>query len=468
MRQISVGEEVNAVLNFGDEKLFDLTAPRDGILVVRLSFDPQEGWAGLTVENRRFFPYETPKAAPISVKLPVVAGRTYRIGVWDPTFWEFSAPNVPLMPFVLTTAIEPTPPSGCNYSISLTGDFENLGDSSQFAFTSGGDPIQGVRLWLIAPAGCWWTAESSAPFVTFQRNRGVGTGGFSFWVAPNFTARARTATVRIADQSIVVTQGRGVSIVDFNDDAHVDLVWHNRVTGLLSTWLMTGTDLSEGARLSPERVPDTDWEPVGSGDLNGDGHADLVWQNKADGRISAWLMEGLQKTDAALLSIPQVPDLNWRVRALTDADGDGRADIFWQHTTQGLVAVWLMNGFDVVDGSLIQAPKITDLDWRLVGVSGEQAGDALTLHWQHEGDGRLAIWLVSEMQLMSGGLTGMSVPDTNWKIRAMGDLNRDGLADYIWRHEADGRLSVWLGRSNSNTVNLGTVADGNWQLVGPR
>ena len=96
-------------------------------------------------------------------------------------------------------------------------------------------------------------------------------------------------------------------------------------------------------------------------------------------------------------------------------------------------------------------------------------GDALTLHWQHDSDGRLAVWRVSqELEFIDGGLTGTSVSDTDWKVRAIGDLDRDGRSDYVWRHEVDGRLSVWLTRSGSNVVNLGTVADTNWQLVGPR
>ena len=55
VQEIRVGEEVNDTLTSnGYEKLFDLTAPRDGILVVRLSWDPQQGWPELAVENRWF------------------------------------------------------------------------------------------------------------------------------------------------------------------------------------------------------------------------------------------------------------------------------------------------------------------------------------------------------------------------------------------------------------------------------
>ena len=353
----------------------------------------------------------------------------------------------------------------CTYSISLTGDIGDLGDDSILSYVSSGGSS---RVRLITSPECPWMAESSAAFLTLAATTGVGTRDVVFSVAPNFTARPRTARIRIADQSVTVTQGRGIPIVDFNRDGHFDFFWHNRADGRLSTWLMNRDQLFMGVLFTTSQVADTSWELVGSGDLNGDQHADLVWQNKIDGRISAWLMAGLQKIDAALLSIPQVPDLEWRIRAVTDADGDGRADIFWQHQTQGLVAVWRMNGFNVLDGSLIQAPMITDPAWRLVGVGAASADDSITLHWQHDSDGRLAIWFVSQMRLMHGGWTGMTVPDTHWKIHAMGDVDRDGTNDYIWRHDGDGRMSVCLRRYMDDTIELGAVPDLNWQLVGPR
>jgi hypothetical protein len=80
---------------------------------------------------------------------------------------------------------------------------------------------------------------------------------------------------------------------------------------------------------------------------------DLVWQNIADGRVAAWLMNGLTQQTGALLSIPSVPDLDWRIRSIGDLNGDGRADLFWQHEGDGRIAVWLMNGFNVISGNLL-------------------------------------------------------------------------------------------------------------------
>lgn len=353
----------------------------------------------------------------------------------------------------------------CTYSIILRGHIGDLGSDTVLSFLASGGRSQ---FRLVAPAGCPWTAETSASFVTTQPSSGFGSADVGFSLAPNFTARSRSATIRIADQSFTVTQGRGMPIVDFNRDGFFDLLWHNRADGRFATWLTNGTQSFLGVSFTTSQVPDTNWELVGSGDLNADGHSDLVWQNKADGRISAWLMAGMQKYDAALLSIPQVSDLDWKVRAVADVNGDGRADIFWQHQTQGLVAVWLMNGFTVLDGSLVRAPVISDLNWRLVGVTGVWLDDTLELHWQHDGDGRLAVWWVSQMAIVFGVLTGETVSDTAWKIRAVGDLDRDGIADYFWQHQVDGRVAVWLAGSDGHTLQLGAVPDTSWQLVGPR
>jgi hypothetical protein len=126
-----------------------------------------------------------------------------------------------------------------------------------------------------------------------------------------------------------------------------------------------------------------------------------------------------------------------------------------------------MNGFTVLDGSLVQTPVISDSKWRLVGVIAAGVGDGIDLHWQHDGDGRVAVWRVSNMTIQSGFVTTV-VHDTGWKIRAVGDFDRDGISDYIWRHDVDGRLSVWLVQSMGHTLELGAVPDANWHLVGPR
>ena len=357
--------------------------------------------------------------------------------------------------------------TSCSYHISLT---------SPLFLKSAPLPL---TVNLITPDQCPWTAQSFASFLTVEPAAGTGPAKLTISATTNFTPVERRGTIRIADQILTVSQGRGIPIVDFNGDGKFDFVWRNRADGRISAWLMDGMRRIEGTALVPGAVTDTNWELVGSGDLDGDGDGDLVWQNNADGRVSAWLMNGLRQVSGSLLSIPQVTDTNWRIRALCDLNGDGRADLLWQHRTQGLVAVWLMNGFSVLDASVLRAPAVTDPNWRLVGVSeGLMEGiiygytgtaGAVALLWQHDGDGRLAVWYVRGLDLLGAWLTGETVSDTNWKIRALGDLDRDGTPDYIWQNVADGRLSVWFqGFGSRARLVLGTVPDLNWQLAGPR
>ncbi|KJU81694.1 FG-GAP repeat-containing protein, partial [Candidatus Magnetobacterium bavaricum] len=62
----------------------------------------------------------------------------------------------------------------------------------------------------------------------------------------------------------------------------------------------------------------------------------------------------------SLLSLPLylffhsdgIPD-NWQLKAIADFDGDGKADMLWQNTTTGDVYVWLMDGAGIIGGGFV-------------------------------------------------------------------------------------------------------------------
>jgi subtilisin family serine protease len=328
---------------------------------------------------------------------------------------------------------------------------------------------------LLTEVGCSWIAESlTAAVAIIGGGTGSGNGNVTYSVAPNPGHAPRSLTLRIAGLAFIVVQrGTASPALDLNGDGRLDFLWHHQTDGRISGWVMNGTQLADGTLLTPGQVSDTSWQVAGAGDLNGDGHTDIVWQNIADGRTSAWLMNGLQMTEGTLFSIPQVADTNWRIRSVGDLNGDGRADLFWQHRGDGRISVWLMDGVNVIAGTLLSPSQVADTNWKIVGTADFDGNGSRDLVWHHQADGRIAVWLMNGTTLVSGTLTSPGqVADTNWKIRAVGDLNTDGKPDLIWQHIADGRISVWL--MDGLTLVSGTlltpseVPDTNWHIVGPR
>jgi hypothetical protein len=177
----------------------------------------------------------------------------------------------------------------------------------------------------------------------------------------------QTAGVPLGPGLVEDTNWRIAATGDFNADGKRDIIWQHDTTGQLSAWLMNGTSLVDGLLLTPAQVPDTNWKISGSGDFNSDGRTDLVWRHLTDGRVAIWLMSGTTLTDGVLTTPDRVIDLAWDICAIGDINADGHSDLIWQHRTTGNVAAWLMNGTALINGSLLSPPAVPDLNWRIVG-----------------------------------------------------------------------------------------------------
>jgi hypothetical protein len=225
-------------------------------------------------------------------------------------------------------------------------------------------------------------ALSSAP-LTWQV---VGTGDFNgdgrddiLWrstsgALSNWLANS-DATFTINDSNAfheVPTSWQVVGTGDFNGDGRDDILWRSS-NGALSDWLGTpngGFTVNDAHALI--QVP-TDWQIAGTGDFNGDGRDDILWRN-SNGALSDWLGTadgGFTVNDANAFT--NVPNL-WMIIGTGDFNGDGRDDILWQRDFNGDISDWLATangGFVANDANAYhQVPAI----WRVVDV-GDYNGD---------------------------------------------------------------------------------------------
>lgn len=201
---------------------------------------------------------------------------------------------------------------------------------------------------------------------------------------------------------------KGLGNIDDDIAGTSDIVWVDRGTGEVHVWLMDGlTDAATLESLGDAGVIDTvdrrSWRLYTQGDYNGDGKKDVLAIRPSDGMVAVWLLDGITpvstleaRGDTELLH--NTFALRWRLKAIGDFNGDGRDDLLWMHSQTGKVVVWLMDG----------ATPLATLVAR---------GDTCELH---ENFG---------MKFLFGGI---------------GDFDGDGCDDIVWYRSSDGMTVVWL------------------------
>ncbi len=179
-------------------------------------------------------------------------------------------------------ATPPPPAPTCTASLSETG-----------ARTPSSATSLAVN--ITTTTGCAWTATSNSSWLTVSSGTsGTGNGTVSVAVAQNTARSSRSGSVTIAGASFTVTQDAmtiSAAVHDVNGDGLSDLIWQHQTMGYLATWYLSGPNVVGSRMLDIDRVADTNWKVVGSGDLNGDGYADLVWQH-TQGYLATWYLHG--------------------------------------------------------------------------------------------------------------------------------------------------------------------------------
>src|SRR5205823_3160534 len=69
-------------------------------------------------------------------------------------------------------------------------------------------------------------------------------------------------------------------------------------------------------------------------DFNHDTSPDFLFQNQSDGRLVYWMLKGDRELKLGFVS-PSDPGTGWKVAATGELNGDGDTDILFQNSTSG-------------------------------------------------------------------------------------------------------------------------------------
>jgi hypothetical protein len=240
-----------------------------------------------------------------------------------------------------------------------------------------------------------------------------------------------------------------VATGDFNGDGMVDVVWQDSANNIY-VWLSSGSGFV--SKFVAKNA--SGWSVVGSGDVNGDGYDDLLVYNPSPARLGWWLMQG-----ASVLSYhSQSVNSTWKFATTGDFNGDGMADVVWTDPSNN-VYLWSSTGGGFTSNLVARnAPG-----WSVVG-SGDVDGDGnADLLVYNPSPARLGWWLMNGSTVLS--YHSQYAPSSSWKFAATGDFNGDGRSDVAWLVNGNA-LYLWTstGSGFTQSGSVGKYTPG-WTIV---
>ncbi|MFN7137866.1 MAG: FG-GAP-like repeat-containing protein, partial [Limisphaerales bacterium] len=255
---------------------------------------------------------------------------------------------------------------------------------------------------------------------------------------------------------------------DFNGDGRGDLLIRTDYRSLVA-WMMNGTNFLRNGAIRNGVAVGTDWRAAGIADFNGDGKADILFQDTT-GRHAVWTMDGTEFKGSYFLKNGSSVGVGWASVGIADFDGNGSKDILFQRQ-DGALAVWLLDGTNFIRSAWLR-DGLPATGWRCFG-TGDFNGDGKPdVLFQQSSTGRLAVWYFHGTSFLRGDLLrdGISVPAI-WRPAAVADINEDGKPDIIFQN-TDGVLAAWLmnGKDFIGSVLLrnGQPAGAGGRLIAPK
>jgi len=224
---------------------------------------------------------------------------------------------------------------------------------------------------------------------------------------------------------------------DFNGDGHADILLQNAGNGQAAIWEMNGTNVIGGGTVSS--IPGPSWHAIGSGDFNGDGLADILWQN-ANGQVAVWEMNGATQIPGGSQVLASNPGPSWQAVGTGDFDGDGHSDILFQNASSGQCVVWEMNGTNVIGGGAVSANA--GPGWKAIGTGDFNDDGHSDILFQNPSTGQAAIWEMNGTNVIGGG-TVSSIPGPSWHAIGTSDFNGDAHSDILWQNAGSGQVAIW-------------------------
>ncbi len=253
---------------------------------------------------------------------------------------------------------------------------------------------------------------------------------------------------------------------DFNGDGTVDILWTDTSTNQSYIWYMDGASPNKRlAQVALPAAPGTTWTIVAKGDFDSDGNTDILWRDSATGANLIWYMNGATKIGQASL---QSLGTAWVAGGVGDFNADGHPDIVWRKATTGQQVVWHMNNATLLSAVLTSTTfAVNDPLTYIAGVGDFNRDGKADILFRKDSTSTSTIWYMNDTTVSSTA-TLQNLGST-WSAAGVGDFNSNGTADILWRKVSTGQQLLWYmnNATMSSSVILSDIQLGSqWKIVG--
>jgi len=242
---------------------------------------------------------------------------------------------------------------------------------------------------------------------------------------------------------------KSVIAADLNGDARPDLAWTPEIFNVPSYPLEVALNTGNGTFAQPVSYPlgTCGTGEVSAGDVNSDGHLDLIVANSRGGpgiceQYGRTVRVALGRGDGTF-----APDFGVQIGHLTEAaatadvNGDGRMDIVSTAATTDVALGLAGGGFSTPTVYQARGNELALADMNGDGHVDVVTADGSTSHLyvlRNNGSGSYSV-RDYESEQVSALMNGRAL--------AIGDINRDGLLDVAVSHESGQNAAVFYGRA---------------------
>lgn len=237
------------------------------------------------------------------------------------------------------------------------------------------------------------------------------------------------------------------AVAKFGNSGEPDLVYQNTGSNAVTVYYYgLGGAIPQGSACVSCGIDTSSWRLVGTGDFDGNGTPDLVYQNTQTHQVNVDYYSGTTFIGWSCLSCG-IDITNWQVVAVADFDGNGTPDLVYQNTQTSQVHVNYYGGSGGASfiGWACLSCGINTTNWQVKAAADFDGNGVPDLVYQNTQTSQVNV----DYYAGSGGATfigwaclSCGINTSGWHIVGASDFDGNGVPDLVYQNTQTGQVNV--------------------------